>query len=110
MRELTRALAEPGSIEIDRGGAPPIERYATMTEYEEGWDYPVAFAPDRPATTLPRVLASDGVKQLHVAETEKYPHVTYFFNGGSEQPCEGEGARARGPRRAMSRPTTTSPK
>jgi 2,3-bisphosphoglycerate-independent phosphoglycerate mutase len=90
MRELTRALAEPGFDEIGRGGAPPIERYTTMTEYEEGWSYPVAFAPEHPATTLPRVLASDGVKQLHVAETEKYPHVTYFFNGGNERPCDGE--------------------
>ena len=61
-----------------------------MTEYEEGWPYPVAFPPERPATTLPRVLAGTGVKQLHVAETEKYPHVTYFFNGGEEEPCDGE--------------------
>ncbi len=90
MREITRALAEPGFDEIDRGGAPPVERYATMTEYEEGWTYPVAFAPEHPATTLPAVLASHGVRQLHVAETEKYAHVTYFFNGGDEQPCDGE--------------------
>jgi 2,3-bisphosphoglycerate-independent phosphoglycerate mutase len=90
MREITRALAEPGFDEIDRGGAPPIERYATMAEYEEDWTYPVAFPPEHPATTLPKVLAAAGVRQLHVAETEKYPHVTYFFNGGNEEPCEGE--------------------
>jgi 2,3-bisphosphoglycerate-independent phosphoglycerate mutase len=90
MRELSRALAEPGFDQIDRGGAPPLERYTTMTQYEEDFPYPVAFAPERPATTLPRVLAAAGVKQLHVAETEKYPHVTYFFNGGDEEPCEGE--------------------
>ncbi len=90
MRELTRALAEPGLGEVDRAGAAPIERYTTMTRYEEDWPYPVAFAPERPATTLPRVLAALGATQLHVAETEKYPHVTYFFNGGDEQPCPGE--------------------
>jgi 2,3-bisphosphoglycerate-independent phosphoglycerate mutase len=67
-----------------------IERYATMAQYEEGWPYPVAFPPEHPAITLPIVLADRGVRQQHVAETEKYPHVTYFFNGGEETPCEGE--------------------
>jgi 2,3-bisphosphoglycerate-independent phosphoglycerate mutase len=90
MRELTRALAEPGFGDVDRGGAPVVERYATMTEYEEGWPYPVAFPPERPATTLPAVLAAQGTRQLHVAETEKYPHVTYFFGGGEEAPQDGE--------------------
>jgi 2,3-bisphosphoglycerate-independent phosphoglycerate mutase len=61
-----------------------------MTEYEEGWPYPVAFAPQRPATTLAAVIAARGEHQLHVAETEKYPHVTYFFNGGEEQAYDGE--------------------
>jgi 2,3-bisphosphoglycerate-independent phosphoglycerate mutase len=70
--------------------APPVERYATMTEYEEGWPYPVAFPPHRPEVTLASVLAGRGARQLHVAETEKYPHVTYFFNGGEEEPYEGE--------------------
>ncbi len=90
MREITRALAEPGFEEIDRRGAPVVERYVTMTEYEEGWPYPIAFPPKRPATTLPAVLAARGVRQLHVAETEKYPHVTYFFGGGEEEPQSGE--------------------
>ncbi len=118
MRQLTRALAEPGfgehadpgeggprhgtddaepaSQHADlpgwqgRGGAAPIERYTTLTEYEQGWPYPVVFAPERPATTLGAVLAQAGVRQLHVAETEKYPHVTYFFNGGEEAELQGE--------------------
>jgi 2,3-bisphosphoglycerate-independent phosphoglycerate mutase len=105
MRQLTRALAERGFGEdpksaeelpgwIVRGGgrmaARPVERYATLTEYEEGWPYPVAFPPERPRATLGTVLAGAGVRQLHVAETEKYPHVTYFFNGGEEAPLEGE--------------------
>jgi 2,3-bisphosphoglycerate-independent phosphoglycerate mutase len=104
MRQLTRALAEQGFGEqgeelpgwrgrADTSGAPaksPLARYATLTQYEEGWPYPVVFAPERPATTLGVVLAQAGVAQLHVAETEKYPHVTYFFNGGQEQQLEGE--------------------
>jgi 2,3-bisphosphoglycerate-independent phosphoglycerate mutase len=90
MREITRALADPEFDEIDRGGAEVVERYATMTEYEEGWPYPVAFPPERPETTLAEVIASRDVRQLHVAETEKYPHVTYFFGGGDEQPVTGE--------------------
>ena len=90
MRELTRVLAEPEFAELDRGGGEPLRRYATLTEYEEGWPYPVAFPPERPQTTLGIVLADAGVRQLHVAETEKYPHVTYFFNGGEEAPLQGE--------------------
>jgi 2,3-bisphosphoglycerate-independent phosphoglycerate mutase len=98
MREIVRALAEPGFGDDDedlpgwegRGGAPPLQTLATLTRYEEDWDYPVAFAPERPATTLSRVLAQAGATQLHVAETEKYPHVTYFFNGGEEAQLEGE--------------------
>jgi 2,3-bisphosphoglycerate-independent phosphoglycerate mutase len=92
MREITRALAEPGfdAPGFDRGGAAPIARYSTMTEYEQGWPYPVAFPPERPASTLPGLLAARGIKQLHVAETEKYAHVTYFFGGGEEHQLEGE--------------------
>jgi 2,3-bisphosphoglycerate-independent phosphoglycerate mutase len=90
MREISRALAEPGFTEIDRGGVAPVKRYTTMTRYEEDFSYPVAFGPEHPATTLPAVLAAHGLRQLHVAETEKYPHVTYFFNGGDEEPCDGE--------------------
>ncbi|HEY5343307.1 MAG TPA: 2,3-bisphosphoglycerate-independent phosphoglycerate mutase [Solirubrobacteraceae bacterium] len=90
MRELTRALAEPEFAEFDRDGGEPLRRYATLTEYEEGWPYPVAFPPERPPTTLGIALAAAGARQLHVAETEKYPHVTYFFNGGEEAPLAGE--------------------
>jgi 2,3-bisphosphoglycerate-independent phosphoglycerate mutase len=104
MREITRALAEPGFGEDGprtsagedlpgwegRGGAGAFSRYATFTSYEEAWSYPVVFSPERPATTLSVVLAQAGARQLHVAETEKYPHVTYFFNGGDEAPLGGE--------------------
>ena len=90
MRELTLALAGADFSEVDRRGAAAIQRYATLTEYTEGWPYPVAFAPDRPEVTLPQVIARTGGRQLHVAETEKYPHVTYFFAGGEEAPEDGE--------------------
>jgi 2,3-bisphosphoglycerate-independent phosphoglycerate mutase len=90
MREITLALSDPDCDEVDRGGADTIERYATMTQYEEDWDYPVLFPPHRPAITIAQVIADRDLKQLHVAETEKYPHVTYFFNGGEESPYPGE--------------------
>ncbi|HET7049557.1 MAG TPA: 2,3-bisphosphoglycerate-independent phosphoglycerate mutase, partial [Solirubrobacteraceae bacterium] len=90
MREITQALAAPNFGEIDRRGADVVERYATMTEYEADWNYPVAFPPEHPATTLAKVVAAEGKRQLHVAETEKYPHVTYFFGGGDEDPEDGE--------------------
>jgi 2,3-bisphosphoglycerate-independent phosphoglycerate mutase len=88
-RQLVRALAEPGFDEFPRGPVPAIQ-LTTLAEYREGWPYPVAFPPKAPATTLAEVLAGAGARQLHVAETEKYAHVTYFFNGGREQVWEGE--------------------
>ncbi|HYH62221.1 MAG TPA: 2,3-bisphosphoglycerate-independent phosphoglycerate mutase, partial [Solirubrobacterales bacterium] len=91
-RQLVRALAEPGFDEFSRSGAPEFE-LTTMTQYREGWNYPVAFPPKAPATTLAKVLSEAGADQLHVAETEKYAHVTYFFNGGREQEWDGEERR-----------------
>jgi 2,3-bisphosphoglycerate-independent phosphoglycerate mutase len=79
MRQITEKLTERVDL-----------RYTTMTEYEEDWDYPVLFPPKRPAITIAQVISDRGLKQLHVAETEKYPHVTYFFNGGEEDAYEGE--------------------
>jgi 2,3-bisphosphoglycerate-independent phosphoglycerate mutase len=93
MRQLTRALADPDFREVDRRGADPVTRYVTLTEYEADWPYEVAFPPARPSVTLPTVIAGSGGRQLHVAETEKYPHVTYFFGGGEEDPEEGEERR-----------------
>jgi 2,3-bisphosphoglycerate-independent phosphoglycerate mutase len=98
MRQITRALAEPGFGEgsedlpgwSGREGCGAIGRYATFTSYEEDWSYPVVFSAEHPDTTLSRVLAGVGASQLHVAETEKYPHVTYFFNGGDEAALAGE--------------------
>jgi 2,3-bisphosphoglycerate-independent phosphoglycerate mutase len=77
-RQLTQKLG-------DAGFTP-----TTLTEYQEDWDYPVAFPPERPPTTIAATLAERGVAQLHVAETEKYAHVTYFFNGGEEHAYDRE--------------------
>jgi 2,3-bisphosphoglycerate-independent phosphoglycerate mutase len=71
-RQLTQKLGEAGV---------PL---TTLTEYNEDWDYPIAFPPARPDVTLASTLADRGKAQVHVAETEKYAHVTYFFNGGEE--------------------------
>jgi 2,3-bisphosphoglycerate-independent phosphoglycerate mutase len=88
-RQMTRALAEPGFEEFSRAGGPILD-LTTMTAYRKGWSYPVAFPEARPKTTLAETISGAGGRQLHVAETEKYAHVTYFFNGGREQEWEGE--------------------
>src|SRR6185295_364569 len=64
--------------------------YVSMTEYEKGLPVEIAFETDDVGVPLARVLSQAGLKQLHVAETEKYAHVTYFFNGGREEPFPGE--------------------
>jgi 2,3-bisphosphoglycerate-independent phosphoglycerate mutase len=88
-REMTRALSAPDFDEFPRAGGPLLD-LTTMTEYRKGWPYPVAFPEARPQTTLAETISEAGGRQLHVAETEKYAHVTYFFNGGREQEWEGE--------------------
>jgi 2,3-bisphosphoglycerate-independent phosphoglycerate mutase len=91
-RELTLALGDPSFGDFDREGGPVLE-VTTMTRYRKGWPYPVAFPPSEPEMTLARVVADGGGDQLHVAETEKYAHVTYFFNGGREEEWPGEERR-----------------
>jgi 2,3-bisphosphoglycerate-independent phosphoglycerate mutase len=88
-RQLTMALAEPDFDKFPRAGGPVLD-LTTMTEYRKGWPYPVAFPPELPETTMAQVISEAGGSQLHVAETEKYAHVTYFFNGGREAEWEGE--------------------
>lgn len=91
-RELTMALADPGFTEFTRSGGPVLD-LTTMTTYRKGWPYPVAFPEERPEVTLAQVISESGGRQLHVAETEKYAHVTYFFNGGREEEWSGEERR-----------------
>jgi 2,3-bisphosphoglycerate-independent phosphoglycerate mutase len=92
-RQLTRMLAGIRPEEwADAGVAvePPGAHVATMTEYDATFDLPVAFPPTQPADVLGEVLADAGRTQLRIAESEKYPHVTYFLNGGREVEFDGE--------------------
>jgi 2,3-bisphosphoglycerate-independent phosphoglycerate mutase len=91
-RELTRALALPDFDSFPRAGshAPFAGRYACMTTYDASFALPIAFPKETYANIFPEVIAHAGLKQLRCAETEKYAHVTYFFNGGREEPFDGE--------------------
>lgn len=89
-RELTRAFIDPDFNEFDRGGPPPKVTYIGMTEYDSSFDIPVAFPDIPPQLPLAEVISRAGMTQLHIAETEKYAHVTFFFNGGHEKPYPGE--------------------
>jgi 2,3-bisphosphoglycerate-independent phosphoglycerate mutase len=89
-RQLFRTLLEPGFDEFDRGSDPPLPSLVQMTEYSDQFHTPVAYPSRTVDSVLSQVLAASGVAQLHVAETEKYPHVTYFFDGGSEHRSDGE--------------------
>ena len=89
-RELSWALTQADFDGFDRGLDPPLPHYVQMTEYADDITAPVAFPGEDLADVLAQVLAEHDVAQLHVAETEKYAHVTYFFDGGSETRCAGE--------------------
>ena len=93
-RQLTHALADAAFDGFDRAAAdgtpaPSGLRVVTMTEYEVGLPVAVAFPPEE-ARSLTQAVSEAGWRQFHVAETEKYAHVTYFFNGGREAPFPGE--------------------
>jgi 2,3-bisphosphoglycerate-independent phosphoglycerate mutase len=91
MRQLVPALVAHEFDGFDRGRRyRPVAHAASMCEYDPAFSIPVAFPPHTLVDTLADVLAVHGMGQLHVAETEKYAHVTYFFNGGIEQPHAGE--------------------
>jgi 2,3-bisphosphoglycerate-independent phosphoglycerate mutase len=94
-RQLTLALHAGGGDfpHFDRGPVPKLAAFATMTQYDAKVDVPPAFPPQSLAMILGEVLSNRGVSQLRTAETEKYAHVTYFFNGGVEQPFPGEERR-----------------
>ena len=96
-RQLTHALADTAFDAFDRAGPdgqrPPRDvLVVTMTEYEAGLPVEVAFGPEQ-ARSLAQAFSEAGWTQFHVAETEKYAHVTYFFNGGREAPWPGEERR-----------------
>jgi 2,3-bisphosphoglycerate-independent phosphoglycerate mutase len=89
-RELTRALATEGFTEFPREAKPPFRVYACMTTYDSKLPLPIAFPKETYPDIFPEVIARQGLTQFRCAETEKYAHVTYFFNGGREAPFEGE--------------------
>ncbi|HVV53380.1 MAG TPA: 2,3-bisphosphoglycerate-independent phosphoglycerate mutase [Polyangia bacterium] len=91
-RQLTAALhaGEGAFPHFDRGKVPKLSGFATMTQYDAKVEVPAAFPPQSLSMILGEVLSKHGVSQLRTAETEKYAHVTYFFNGGVEQSFPGE--------------------
>jgi 2,3-bisphosphoglycerate-independent phosphoglycerate mutase len=88
-RQLSQALIFPDFKGFDRRVQPKVH-YVTMTEYDETYGVPFAFGPETFVNILGEVVSRAGKRQLRIAETEKYPHVTYFFNAGNETPFPGE--------------------
>jgi 2,3-bisphosphoglycerate-independent phosphoglycerate mutase len=89
-RQLTRALTDPSFDGFQRDRRPQLAYYCTLTSYGEEFDLPVAFPPQRVDRGFGQYIAELGLAQLRIAETEKYAHVTYFFNGGIETPYANE--------------------
>ncbi|GHA78318.1 2,3-bisphosphoglycerate-independent phosphoglycerate mutase [Cognatilysobacter bugurensis] len=88
-RQLTAAFVLPGFDGFD-ARRPQLARYVCLTEYDAKLPAPVAFGPEDLRNTLGEVLAARGLRQLRIAETEKYAHVTFFFSGGREEEFDGE--------------------
>jgi len=88
VREITTALGTTCFDAFKRVKIPL--HIATMTQYDASFDYPILFPKEAPRNTLAEVVSAAGLRQLHTAETEKYAHVTFFLNGGIEEPMVGE--------------------
>ena len=89
MRQIVRALIDPDFTGFSAIGRPRLG-VTTMTVYNQTFGLPVAFAPQSMARIVGEVVSDAGLTMFRTAETEKYPHVTYFFNGGEETPFKGE--------------------
>jgi 2,3-bisphosphoglycerate-independent phosphoglycerate mutase len=89
-RQLTRAFTEEPFSEFSRKRRIKLAAYATLTEYDETLKVSVAYPPRELKNILGEIISRQGIRQLRIAETEKYAHVTYFFNGGEEQKFPGE--------------------
>jgi 2,3-bisphosphoglycerate-independent phosphoglycerate mutase len=89
-RQLTRALTEEHFTEFSRKQRPKLVTYTTMTQYDGTFKVPVAYPPRDVKKILGELASQAGIRQLRIAETEKYAHVTYFFNGGEESKFPGE--------------------
>ncbi len=88
-RQMAAAIAHKEFEHFDRGDFEAVT-LTTMTEYDNTLSGPIVFGPQQPETCLSEVISQAGIKQLHCAETEKYAHVTFFFNGGKEEAYPGE--------------------
>lgn len=88
-RQIVAALVSPEFAGFDRGDYPRLD-LSCMMDYDASLGLPYAFTPEAPGTTLSQVFGTSGISQFHCAETEKYAHVTYFFNGGSQYQVPGE--------------------
>ncbi len=89
-RHITRAFVDKNFKFFDRGPKPPQVHFVCFTLYDVTIDAPAAFPPDNINITLGETISREGLKQLRIAETEKYAHVTFFFNGGIEESFPGE--------------------
>ncbi len=89
-REITRALTDPHFDGFNRMQPPRLSTFVCLTTYDETFNLPVAYPPVRLTHILGQIVSEKGLKQLRIAETEKYAHVTFFFNGGEEKPFPGE--------------------
>ena len=89
-RQITRPFIEPGFQEFDTGRVPKLASFVSLTEYNAEFDVNVAFPPERLRNVFGEYISKLGLRQLRIAETEKYAHVTFFLNGGVEEPFPGE--------------------
>ncbi len=89
-RQITRPFIEPDFDGFERTVIPKLGSFTSLTEYNSKFDVPVAFPAERLKNVFGEYLSKLGMRQLRLAETEKYAHVTFFFNGGVEEPFEGE--------------------
>ena len=89
-RQLSEVFLRGDEFDGFETGVIPTVEYFTLTEYDETYDCPAIFPPEKIKMTLGEAVAKAGQKQLRIAETEKYPHVSYFFNGGEETPYPNE--------------------
>ena len=89
-RQITRPFIEPDFDGFERAANPRLGSFVSLTEYNSEFDVPVAYPAERLKNVFGEYIAQHGLRQLRLAETEKYAHVTFFFNGGVETPYEGE--------------------
>lgn len=89
VREIVSIMIHDNFDGFNRGAKPKLN-VVTMTEYEKSFGLPIAYPPEDLVNILGEIISNSGLKQLRIAETEKYAHVTYFFNGGREEPFKNE--------------------